>query len=951
MTLLALLVTARNRSASRERLMALLWPDSDVEPARHLLREAVYRLRERLGEDALRTVGDELLLDSCQVRCDVWEFEAAVSAGKWEAAEQLYAGALLEGFLAGNSPELEQWLDLERSRLAALRVKALESLARQLGDAGDRPAAVAIWRRCAAADPCNERVALQLMTALDRAGDRAAALKHAALHAALLQSELGAAPDPAVSAFAERLRRVPELHECAAPPQTASVALESIEPHSPPAVQRVSSRLTWPRLAYAGLTAFGTLVLLSAASRIMTHPSVLLRDRIAIAPFRTSGADSSMSFLRDGLVELLSLQLTGEIGPAAVDPGESLRAWRSAKTDDGPGSQRDALRVARALRAAQVVYGALVGTAHRFTVIVSILDVSSGEARLPPIQVSGSLDSLPALVATLSARMLGPNAGPWRLSAGDAASANPEALRAYLAGMVEYRRGHWFDAGKQLFHAVELDSSFAAAAYRFALVHAIVAPTTPFGTRPSRDPRLTRLYGGLWNQRQRLSAVQRLLLEAVADSLYVLWHQQALPQLERAVALLPSSVEAWELLGTAYYHAGALLGREDWAARAGRALRKAIALDSSIAVSARSHLADLAFLTGDARAHARFATRSTGPRGPAYLSYQSAILRGAAAPLRSARREYANAWARGEAEGPDWALRGLSVPQRELDSLLALLELNASNAQQRREVVGWAAAAAAMGGRPGRADSLLRDGVAADTLELYSASLDYAWDDSVAAARAPALSRDPTLPLTGAISERPLACNSALSRLRRADTNGVATILATEPPLDQQRSVAGALSAVRRGPLAMAAICGQVLRGVLASLAPSGLPQLLRADSIMRVMPLNYADFWNYDLALAFARRGEYALAAAAVRRHLTDVVPLPRLVLALRQEGRWAALAGDPTAAIKAYRHYLLWREAPEPALVAQRDSVRTELAALEQAYRKRTSPWSTIRGWFSSR
>ena len=122
---------------------------------------------------------------------------------------------------------------------------------------------------------------------------------------------------------------------------------------------------------------------------------------------------------------------------------------------------------------------------------------------------------------------------------------------------------------------------------------------------------------------------------------------------------------------------------------------------------------------------------------------------------------------------------------------------------------------------------------------------------------------------------------------------------------------------------------------MLASRSPSGGALLLRADSIMRLLSLNYADDWNYDLALAFARRGDYAHAAAAVRRHFIDLLPLARLPILLREEGRWAALAGDTTAALTAYRHYLMWREDPEPAFVAERDSVRAELAALEHAGR----------------
>ena len=55
-------------------------------------------------------------------------------------------------------------------------------------------------------DPYNSRIALRYMQALEAAGDRAAALRHASAHSELLRTELGAAPEREVLAFAERLR-------------------------------------------------------------------------------------------------------------------------------------------------------------------------------------------------------------------------------------------------------------------------------------------------------------------------------------------------------------------------------------------------------------------------------------------------------------------------------------------------------------------------------------------------------------------------------------------------------------------------------------------------------------------------------------------------------------------------------------------------------------------------
>jgi hypothetical protein len=56
-----------------------------------------------------------------------------------------------------------------------------------------------------------------------------------------------------------------------------------------------------------------------------------------------------------------------------------------------------------------------------------------------------------------------------------------------------------------------------------------------------------------------------------------------------------------------------------------------------------------------------------------------------------------------------------------------------------------------------------------------------------------------------------------------------------------------------------------------------------------------------------------------------------------LRDEGRYAALAGDREGAIKAYRYYLILRGDAEPSLQPQVDTVRAELASLENDHRRR--------------
>src|SRR5512142_1886808 len=204
--LLALLCTPPARPLSRDRLMLYLWPDSDVESARHLLSVAVHVLRKTFGHEVVLTTADEVSLAPGSVQVDVAAFEDAIARGEPEAAIALYGGPFMDGFHAGAGVELEQWIDEERTRLQRMFAQALEALADKRRAAGDAAGAVEAWRRLATLDPYSSHGALGLMRALAEAGNRAGAIRHAAVHRQLLEGELGAGPDPEVEALAEGLR-------------------------------------------------------------------------------------------------------------------------------------------------------------------------------------------------------------------------------------------------------------------------------------------------------------------------------------------------------------------------------------------------------------------------------------------------------------------------------------------------------------------------------------------------------------------------------------------------------------------------------------------------------------------------------------------------------------------------------------------------------------------------
>ena len=79
-----------------------------------------------------------------------------------------YGGPFLDGFSI-NSVEFERWADGENGRLAAMYGEALETLAEEATADGRARDAVGWWRRSAAHDRHNTRLAIALMKALEAA--------------------------------------------------------------------------------------------------------------------------------------------------------------------------------------------------------------------------------------------------------------------------------------------------------------------------------------------------------------------------------------------------------------------------------------------------------------------------------------------------------------------------------------------------------------------------------------------------------------------------------------------------------------------------------------------------------------------------------------------------------------------------------------------------------------
>jgi len=209
LALLALLAVARNRGLSRDKLQAILWPESDTRRARHGLDQLLYFQRRHLAGEDLVLGKKTPRLNPALITCDLWEFADALEAGAHEEVVRLYTGPFLDGFFLRGAPEFERWVEEQRNRLGKQCALAIGAVAAAATARGDHASAAAWWGRAAELNPFDSETAIRLIEASVASGDRAAAVLHGERYVQLLQTELGLPPDPRVMDLIHRLRAGP----------------------------------------------------------------------------------------------------------------------------------------------------------------------------------------------------------------------------------------------------------------------------------------------------------------------------------------------------------------------------------------------------------------------------------------------------------------------------------------------------------------------------------------------------------------------------------------------------------------------------------------------------------------------------------------------------------------------------------------------------------------------
>lgn len=946
LALLALLGMAGEAGLSRDKLVGILWPEVDAERARHSLTQGLYAARRALQiEDLFIVSSGSVRLNFDRIRVDARAMEEALREERLEEVVALYGGPFLDGFFISGSPEFEQWSSMHRDRIAAQVADALERLAARADATGDLRQLLESRRRLSALLPLDSASTVRLMTAMARAGDRAGAIQQARLHATMLRTELDLEPDPVVEALAARLRsgstwaesEIPSAPEDQPAPDEAETSAMSPDSTIPVVVQSPSLRpeitrpppqltiplgVRWTILALVVFVLVGAGILIGRARRSDSADlrELAVRQRIVVAPFRVTGAHPSLSYLRDGMVELLSVRLADDSLARSVDAGAVLGAWRMAGLTTAMDVPHDTVvKLAGRLGAERVVVGSIVGTTANVMLRASVLAVPAGTVSAEA-SVAGPVDSLTALIERLAGQLLISEAGEDEQLAEQTTRSLP-ALRAFLAGQAALRQMDYAAALRHYDAAVGRDSTFALASLQSAMVSERLLDPAHLGRSIARA----------WQHRQALSRRDDLLLLAYAGPRYPLPSTAAEYRAawQQIVQLAPASPDIWFALGSRLYHDGAAAELPSVRSRAAEAFQRALA--ASDYPPARGFLSVLGVLPPDSVA----AAVRMGPYQP-YARWRSAVAtddRAAIARLRDTMFRLGPANLRAIAMASQYEAIGID------DGALALEQLSARALRtvERADVLFAEHAQAVQRGRlrdalaiTSRIRNLQPGSYSGRRLRVLDAL--YGGGDSVAASAAV---RDLTA-ITGPDPSSDMATSEAWSanlcvlaqwRAARGDAAGLDRLM----DVMARRDTVGSL--VER---AGRAACVQLLEAWHAVLvgSPEAPTRVQALDSLVFAPQVagELASYAPILLSRLHERLDDPPRALAALRRRVHMMGWPTYQATTAGSEARLAERTGDAVGMRTAYARYLVLRGSPDADGAPELAGVRRRLQAAQQ-------------------
>jgi DNA-binding SARP family transcriptional activator len=589
----------------RDVLLSLFWPEADTDRARSSLRQALHYLRAALG-DAIITRGDEVAVDPNLLRSDVAEMARCETEGRLVDAIALYRGPFLPGAFAKDAPDVERWIQGERSRHSAAAARIAWTLADSA--IATRPADAVAWaERAAAITPEDESALRRRMTMLHDVGANVAALRAYEEFAATLAEDLdGLLPSQATQELHQQLRRArpiaaqPAVRNGPSEEKGTPVDLtqeDAAATLSEPLIAAIAPGRRWSKpVVRVGL---GILIAVAAAAAyIVPHRSASAvatafdpgKRSIAVMPFTVRG--DHIQYLREGMVDLLSMSLEGAGEIQSVDP--SVVLGFVAREDAGDDEIERARGAAQHFQATHFITGTIVNTGGKLhirvalhatealdTTSAAVASASADESELPRMIDDLTREVVAAMFSARSVRLSG-------LAARTTASL--PALKSYLRGAQAMRTGLYAEATQAYRAAIARDSSFALAYYGLSMSIGWASEGADHEGSVAARSAVRHARG--------LSPHDSLLLAAHFNS----WNGQpekAEQEYRQLVTSYPTDPDAWHEFGEVIFHNGATSG---YAIREARDAFSRVANIDAFRLSALAHLARIAAVDQDSTA-------------------------------------------------------------------------------------------------------------------------------------------------------------------------------------------------------------------------------------------------------------------------------------------------------------------------------------------------------------
>ena len=332
----------------------------------------------------------------------------------------------------------------------------------------------------------------------------------------------------------------------------------------------------------------------------LTPEEVLAADAapgIAVLPFTVNDPDLAM--WREGMVDLLSVNLDGVFHLRAIDNRTVLARWAETVPDSVRPDLATALAVARQTGARYAVIGTVVAAGTDLRLTADVYEARDG-SKLGNAQVAGSPDSIMGLVDRLSMELL--RALPRsegvlaEVNIAEITTDSLEALKAFLNGEALYRQADFQGSAMEYERALASDSTFALAWARLGDACSW-SPGELYSELCDRDPP--------WEGEEYLSRLPARTAELRRAEAEFFESTDGIDfdPLRQVALRFPDDPDVWYTLGDAYTHWGGmgLVDREE----GDRALERAIALAPTTSAEPYIHLIEHAFAEADSARVAR----------------------------------------------------------------------------------------------------------------------------------------------------------------------------------------------------------------------------------------------------------------------------------------------------------------------------------------------------------